>query len=78
MSWSYFGGQRVYEPCYCGAEDCPECHPELQSLAECDCCGKAVPLWALSGDLCPECENMEKCPECGEWYDADSEHRCGE
>lgn len=67
---------RWLEPCLCGAFDCPHCHPELQQLVECDCCGKELPLWMdlVSSDgytLCEECAEKIRCEECGEWFYSD-------
>ena len=67
---------RWLEPCLCGALDCPDCHPELQRLIECDCCGKAFPRWMNWEEkdgytLCEECVEKVHCEVCGGWFDSD-------
>lgn len=53
----------------CGAFDCSNCHPELQDSTPCPCCGELAPLWyRVEGDLCADCEDMEQCEDCGEWF----------
>ena len=51
------------EPCYCGATDCPKCHPELQRLEECPCCGRKAPLWYTQEHwgktCCDQCDQSE-------------------
>ncbi|WP_288615038.1 hypothetical protein [uncultured Victivallis sp.] len=76
---------RTYRCCdgMCGAYDCAKCHPEFQSLCRCPGCGERYPLWAFTGELCPNCEEagLEQCEECGEWIKAGElsrENRCPE
>lgn len=65
MSWV----RRAYG-CDCGCYDCPTCHPELQELVLCDCCGKHVHRYDMTDNRCGQCEDagMVQCEDCGRWF----------
>lgn len=58
--------------CSCGCYDCGDCHPELQELVQCECCGKYVHRYEFCEQTgrCPDCEDasMIQCEVCGKWF----------
>ena len=58
-----------YEPCCCGAIDCPECSPGCLYPTECRACGDTYPDYQVSNDgICENCrdEGFVICANCGE------------
>lgn len=59
----------MYEPCYCGAIDCPECSPGCLEPAACRACGETYPDYLVSSEgICENCrdEGYGECATCGE------------
>lgn len=59
----------MYEPCYCGAIDCPACHPGCLDKLECAACGETKFNYQMHDDnVCEACheEGFGECRMCGE------------
>lgn len=61
--------------CTCGCYDCGSCNPELQTMVQCECCGKFVHRYDFCEQTgrCPDCEDdgMFRCAECDAWLNDD-------